>query len=300
MSKVNKHQIYFIFFSLIVLFLFAVLDIMFIETLNTESSDLSLLIMVISLTLISTIGVAHGALDGKIIWKHSTNGRPRLKLYVLYLLLALCGALLWFIYPFAGLILLLGMSSIHFGVSDLKFIKEMTIAPKLFWGFVMTFLPLLFKPKIVNSIFFDLTQVNIPLEILEAIKIIILFSIFGFFICLYLLAKNRKKMGNSIYELILLGTEIVVLVCLAYYLTPLMWFAIYFCGLHGIRALIDCKFKIVPDILWLALFTGPVLVIIFMIDWEYNSNSLLIVFPILASLTIAHMLLPSLKMIVKP
>ena len=270
------------------------------NTFSFKSSDSSILIIFISLTLIGTIGVAHGALDGKIIWKHSVHIKTRLKLYFLYIFLTLGGALLWFFYPFYGLMLLLAMSSVHFGVSDLQFIEEMSIAPKIFWGIVMTFLPLLFNPNLVNTLFFDLTQVSIYFEVLVAIKIIILICMLSFFINLYLIGKNRKKIGKNFYELNILSFEMLVLVCLAYYLNPLIWFAIYFCGLHGIRALINQEFKIVPDILWLAVFTAPVSTIIFLFEWDYNFKSLLVIFPVLASLTIAHMLLPRLRKLIKP
>jgi hypothetical protein len=117
---------------------------------------------------------------------------------------------------------------------------------------------------------------------------------------LYKIAKKKRKEGKTVNELKLLSAELVILICLAYFLSPLIWFSIYFCGLHGLRALIDCKFRIFPDILWLGLFTAPVSIVIFLFEWEYSLNSLLIIFPILASLTIAHMLLPKLREIVKP
>ena len=256
--------------------------------------------MVISMSLIGTIGVAHGALDGKIIWKHSVRTSARLKLYSLYMLFTSSGALIWFFYPFGGLVLLLIMSSVHFGVSDLKFINEMNFASKVYWGVAMAFLPLVFKPNLVNSLFYDLTQVRIQPETFGAINIIVLICIINFFVSLYKITQERKKKGKTILELKLLSAEMMVLICLAYFLSPLTWFSIYFCGLHGIRALIDSDFRIFPDILWLALFTAPISIMIFLFKWEYSLNSLLIVFPVLASLTIAHMLLPKLREIVKP
>ncbi len=300
MTKIHKHQILFIIFSLVIIFISSFYGIKILDAFSFKSSDSSILIIFISLTLIGTIGVAHGALDGKIIWKHSVHIKTRFKLYLLYILLTLGGALLWFFYPFYGLMLLLAMSSVHFGVSDLQFIEEMSIAPKIFWGIVMTFLPLLFNPNLVNILFFDLTQVSIYLEVLVAIKIIILICMLSFFINLYLIGKNRKKVGKNFYELNLLSFEMLVLVCLAYYLNPLIWFAIYFCGLHGIRALINHEFKILPDIFWLVLFTAPISTIIFLFEWDYNFKSLLVIFPVLASLTIAHMLLPGLRKLIKP
>ena len=298
MTKVNKHQIYFIIFSAITILLCAISGILMI---NKPEVKLNIsIIMIISMSLIGTIGVAHGALDGKIIWKHSVRTSARLKLYSLYMLFTSSGALIWFFYPFGGLVLLLIMSSVHFGVSDLKFINEMNFASKVYWGVAMAFLPLVFKPNLVNSLFYDLTQVRIQPETFGAINIIVLICIINFFVSLYKITQERKKKGKTILELKLLSAEMMVLICLAYFLSPLTWFSIYFCGLHGIRALIDSDFRIFPDILWLALFTAPISIMIFLFKWEYSLNSLLIVFPVLASLTIAHMLLPKLREIVKP
>lgn len=297
MTKVSKHQVLFIIFSAIIIFLCLIPGNILTNVSGTSSVSV---IMIISMSLIGTIGVAHGALDGKIIWRHSVRTGPRLKLYLLYIFFASGGALLWFFYPFCGLILLLIMSSIHFGVSDLKFINEMALATKVCWGFVMTFLPLLFKPDLVNSLFYDLTEVRIHIEAFNVIKIVVLVCIIAFFLSLYKIAKKKRKEGKTVNELKLLSAELVILIYLAYLLSPLIWFSIYFCGLHGLRALIDSKFRIFPDILWLGLFTAPVSIVIFLFEWEYSLNSLLIIFPILASLTIAHMLLPKLREIVKP
>ena len=297
MTKVNKHQIYFIIFSAIIILLCALSDVLTTNKLEVKSSIS--IIMIISMSFIGTIGVAHGALDGKIIWKHSVRTSARLKLYLFYMLLTSSGALIWFVYPFGGLVLLLIMSSVHFGVSDLKFINEMNFASKVYWGVAMAFLPIFFKPNLVNSLFYDLTQVRVQPEIFDAINIIILVCIISFCVSLYKIAQERRKKGKTILELKLLSAEMIILICLAYYLSPLTWFAIYFCGLHGIRALIDSDFRIFPDILWLTLFTAPISIMIFLFKWEYSLNSLLIIFPVLASLTIAHMLLPKLREIVK-
>lgn len=151
MTKVNKHQICFIIFSAIIILLSATSGILM--TNKPEIKPTISIIMIISISFVGTIGIAHGALDGKIIWKHSVRTSARLKLYLLYMLFTSSGALIWFIYPFGGLVLLLMMSSVHFGASDLKFINQMNFASKVYWGVVMAFLPLVFKPNLVNSLF---------------------------------------------------------------------------------------------------------------------------------------------------
>lgn len=298
MSKIKIHQLLFIITSLVIIYVCATTYAMPFSSFNVEAPDVRIAIVVVSLILIGTIGVAHGALDGKIIWEYSNRYSVRLKLYSIYLLLTFSGALLWFLYPLGGLAVLLIMSSFHFGVSDLKFFKNMHLSLKLYWGFAMTFLPLLFKEEIVSGLFFDLTSIIIYPEIIYAIRIMVVLSITLFF--LSMLVIRRTDIDGNSSELKLLCIEMVLLIILAYYLNPLIWFSLYFCGLHGLRAIIDSKFKIIPDLIWLFLFTAPVSLIIFLIDWDYDFNSLLIVFPILASLTVAHMLLPSIKDYVKP
>ena len=65
--------------------------------------------------------------------------------------------------------------------------------------------------------------------------------------------------------------------------------------LHGVRSLIDSKFNWNIDLKWIFLFTSPVILFIGFTYGEYwNADIYSIIFPILGSLTIAHMSLPSL------
>ena len=297
MSKIKIHQILFILTSLVIIYACALQHAMSFGSYSYEIPEFSVAIVVVSLILIGTIGVAHGALDGKIIWEHSSRYSVRLKLYSIYLILAFSGAILWFFYPLGGLAVLLIMSSFHFGVSDLHFLKNIRISLKLYWGFAMTFLPLLFKEEVVSELFFDLTSMVIYPEIIYTIRIMVILSIILFFLSILMMRRAGKDENSS--ELKLLCIEMGLLIALAYYLNPLIWFSFYFCGLHGLRAIIDSEFKIIPDLIWLILFTAPISLMIFLIEWDYNFNSLLVVFPILASLTVAHMLLPSIKNYVK-
>ena len=111
-------------------------------------------IIFLSFIFIMTLGVSHGALDGKIIWEQGSNFRNRVKIYISYLLIVSAGGLLWMIAPFAGLTLLLILSIFHFGSSDLKFLGTVSQIQKTSWGFLMTFLPLGFHQERVNEIFY--------------------------------------------------------------------------------------------------------------------------------------------------
>ncbi|MDC1113873.1 Brp/Blh family beta-carotene 15,15'-dioxygenase [Methylophilaceae bacterium] len=279
MNIVTIHRVLFIIFAFVV-FVFNQLNIAL-----THSSNPYGLPVLLALIAIGTIGISHGALDGKIIWESSNDIFRKLRIYSLYLLLSFLGALLWYLYPLVGLSILLFISVIHFGNSDLYDPKEMKDITKKTWGFSVTFMPTLFYKSDVADIFMKLTGYMFSETLMTLIQFITALTIAIFF-----LNVMNEKITNS--KIIIL--EMVSLVVIAAYLHPIEWFAIYFCGLHGIRALINGGFKVFPDILWLMAFTLPVIFAVYMILGEtgaFNITDLLVVFPILASLTIAHMLL---------
>ena len=279
MNIVTIHRVLFIIFAFVV-FVFNQLNIAL-----THSSNPYGLPVLLALIAIGTIGISHGALDGKIIWESSNDIFRKLRIYSLYLLLSFLGALLWYLYPLVGLSILLFISVIHFGNSDLYDPKGMKDITKKTWGFSVTFMPTLFYKSDVGDIFMKLTGYMFSETLMTLIQFITALTIAIFF-----LNVMNEKITNS--KIIIL--EMVSLVVIAAYLHPIEWFAIYFCGLHGIRALINGGFKVFPDILWLMAFTLPVIIAVYMILGETGAfiiTDLLVVFPILASLTIAHMLL---------
>ena len=279
MNIVTIHRVLFIIFAFVV-FVFNQLNIAL-----THSSNPYGLPVLLALIAIGTIGISHGALDGKIIWESSNDIFRKLRIYSLYLLLSFLGALLWYLYPLVGLSILLFISVIHFGNSDLYDPKGMKDITKKTWGFSVTFMPTLFYKSDVADIFMKLTGYMFSETLMTLIQFITALTIAIFF-----LNVMNEKITNS--KIIIL--EMVSLVVIAAYLHPIEWFAIYFCGLHGIRALINGGFKVFPDILWLMAFTLPVIFAVYMILGETGAfiiTDLLVVFPILASLTIAHMLL---------
>jgi len=279
MNIVTIHRVLFIIFAFVV-FVFNQRNIAL-----THSSNPYGLPVLLALIAIGTIGISHGALDGKIIWESSNDIFRKLRIYCLYLLLSFLGALLWYLYPLVGLSILLFISVIHFGNSDLYDLKGMKDITKKTWGFSVTFMPTLFYKSDVADIFMKLTGYMFSETLMTLIQFITALTIAIFF-----LNVMNEKITNS--KIIIL--EMVSLVVIAAYLHPIEWFAIYFCGLHGIRALINGGFKVFPDILWLMAFTLPVIFAVYMILGETGAfiiTDLLVVFPILASLTIAHMLL---------
>ena len=286
MSKILKHQIFVIVSALVILTLY------FFPFPSTHLNlDFNLLskanpILLISFLLISTLGISHGAFDGKIIWM-SGGKRNAFILYLIYISISLFGLMLWLISPTLGLFILLLISTIHFGHSDLAYIGNRQKYLKYSWGLAMTFMPVLFHPSSVYEIFYLLTDSNaisstlIFLKYLISLNLILLTSYVMF---------NLFKIKDKIYFL-LMG-ELTIMIILGYYLHPLVWFAFYFCILHGIRALINYNFNFFSDTLWLILFTAPITLIIIYMNLDLSLEGFLFVFPILACLTIAHMLLP--------
>lgn len=286
MSKILKHQIFVIVSALVILTLY-----FFLLPSTHLNLDFNLLskanpILLISFLLISTFGISHGAFDGKIIWM-SGSKRNAVILYLIYLSISLLGLMLWLISPTLGLFILLLISTIHFGHSDLAYIGNRQKYLKYSWGLAMTFMPVLFHPSSVSEIFYLLTDSNaisstlIFLKYLISLNLILLTSYVMF---------NLFKIKDKIYFL-LMG-ELIIMIILGYYLHPLVWFAFYFCILHGIRALINYNFNFFSDTLWLILFTAPITLIIIYMNLDLSLEGFLFVFPILACLTIAHMLLP--------
>ena len=151
----------------------------------------------------------------------------------------------------------------------------------------MTFLPALFHLSDVGEIFFLLTDNNAIPTSLSLLRYLIFLNLI-FLSSHILLSLIRTK--DKIYFL-LMG-ELIIMIVLAYFLHPLIWFGFYFCFLHGIRALINQDFNFSSDMLWLLLFTAPITLIIIYLNLDLSAEGFLIVFPILACLTIAHMLLP--------
>ena len=286
MSKILKHQIFVIVSALVILTLY-----FFLLPSTDLNLDFNLLskanpILLISFLLISTFGISHGAFDGKIIWD-SGSKKDAFILYLIYISISLLGLMLWLISPTVGLFILLLISTIHFGHSDLAYIGNRQKYLKYSWGLAMTFMPVLFHPSSVSEIFYLLTDSNaisstlIFLKYLISLNLILLTSYVMF---------NLFKIKDKIYFL-LMG-ELTIMIILGYYLHPLVWFAFYFCILHGIRALINYNFNFFSDTLWLILFTAPITLIIIYMNLDLSLEGFLFVFPILACLTIAHMLLP--------
>jgi Brp/Blh family beta-carotene 15,15'-monooxygenase len=244
---------------------------------NLSSFDLPP-VLLWSFILIGSLGLGHGALDGKIIWNLSVKTPVKIKIYLIYILIALLALTFWIISPITGLILLLLMSIVHFGESDLQ-ANQIHGIEKLSWGYFVTFTPLIFKPDDVNIIFRNLVGLQINQLIYNFILILFLLSI-----AIWIRIIIKKKY-------FLIAITMVSMMALGYLYPPLVWFTYYFCFFHGIRAIIHFSTDLKIDILWMTLFSLPILFGWFYLGYFTKISINTIVFPSLFALTVAHMML---------
>ena len=111
LNKVRIHQYFYLILSLFLIFITQRNIFFKITDINPSIAILFLIIM--------SFGVSHGAADSIVIWKTFTKVRMKAIAFLIYLLIVFLGLLLWFQSPVLGLIILLLMSIIHFGQSDL-------------------------------------------------------------------------------------------------------------------------------------------------------------------------------------
>lgn len=279
LNKIRVHQIFFMAFGLLLIF-FDKQNAFF------KISDVSSSLAIVFLIIMS-FGVSHGASDSIVIWDTFSKLKAKALAFFTYLFIVFLGLFLWFQSPALGLIILLLMSVIHFGESDLAYLKKASRSIKLSWGFAMTLLPIIFFEKDVKAIFDLLVNFDISLKIFFVLKILTLFFICNFLFLVYISNVIKRK------DKTLLFLEFLITIFLASFLEPLYWFIIYFCFLHGIRALIYLGINSLRDLIFLTIFTLPVTFFAYFVLYKnLQIEYLNTIFSILMALTISHMLLP--------
>ena len=244
LNKVRIHQCFYLILSLFLIFITQRNIFFNITDINPSISILFLIIM--------SFGVAHGAADSIIIWKTFTKVRMKAIAFLIYLLIVFLGLLLWFQSPILGLIVLLLMSIMHFGQSDLSYLSRANRSMKISWGFVMTLLPVIFFQNDVKSIFDALLSSDIDPVVFSSLRILTIIFIGSFLFFVW----TGKGITNE--DKLFLTLEFLTTIIMASFLNPLYWFTIYFCLLHGLRALINIGIKSLRDFLFLIAFTLPV------------------------------------------
>jgi Brp/Blh family beta-carotene 15,15'-monooxygenase len=282
LNKIRVHQ---------AIYVISGLFLMFFNHQNAffKISDINSSIAII-FVIIMSLGVSHGASDSIVIWNAYSKIKTRAIASLVYISIVFLGLFVWFQSPAIGLVSLILMSIIHFGESDLTYLKKVSLMMKVSWGFAMTLLPVIFFENDVKKIFDVLVNFEINPNVFLALKILTLFFSFSFLFLLYTSNIIIRK------DKIFLFLEFLITLILASFLQPLFWFAFYFCFLHGIRALINIGINSLRDLLFLIIFTLPVTLFAYFVLFEnLRIEYLNIIFSILMALTISHMFWPAIN-----
>ena len=288
MTKINYYHSL-IFFNLCIL-------LSCFEYLRTNS------LLIVSLFLILTIGISHGALDhikGKKLLK-ILGFKSSFFFYFGYLLIGLITIFIWFLFPKFLLFLFLIVASFHFGKEDAEFINKNNNFDLIYFlkGSLIIISPLLFHKQETLLIFQSL-NFKISENIFINDKILYLFIFLSFAANIFL-SLNKNFETKS-----LLLMDFLSVLILNYFLNPILAFTVYFCFLHSIRHSISLIKKINSNIekgfpiffkkalpLTIITIIGYFFALYFLNNYnDLNDSIYKVIFIGLASLTFPHILL---------
>ena len=292
-------------------FYFSVLTICLstISLLIAENFKLSneLITPLFCLFFILSIGISHGAMDNykanKLLKIYKINNK--LIFFIIYILISFSVILLWSIYSSLTLLFFLLVASYHFGREDTSFLhKGNSMLDQILYlvkGSLIVFSPLFFHFEETLKIFEILfLSKNILIFIAEEhwiVNVCLSLNILGYF---YFAFKNSFED----FEIIFL--DLLSILILNYFFTPLIAFTIYFCFLHSIRHIISIAYELNPsnfldgfkNFVKKALPLTIITAVLYLISIVFLSNSYVlndaiikVIFIGLASLTFPHILL---------
>lgn len=269
-----------------IIFLVAALGCLAVELFGLEIPSSALVFGLA--VLVAILGLPHGSLDPLVAWRAGMWRTPAgLAAFLLfYLLLAGAAVLLWIAFPLVGLILFLAYSAFHFS-GDWR--DTLPLASRLATGLLIVSGPALLHGEQVTSYFTILT--GDAAGSLALVRVLALAALPTVALMLVLAGlRGRPKPA--------LMTELGVLTLCAVFLPPLIFFILYFCGLHSPRHLIETArglkgSAIVSVGVGVTLLTvlGGAIVATWLPTGSPDERILQIVFIGLAALTVPHMLL---------
>ena len=246
--------------------------------------------LILVAALIIILGVPHGALDTLFARElYGVNSvKAWIKFSVIYLIMAAMVVGLWYLAPLLFLIGFIGISIAHFsGDPD----GETGWFIRLIYGGAIIFIPILKHPQEIADVFSLLvgpssSQALMPW--MSGLALPLLLALSG--VVLYLVIKKSPLS----YELLSLGL-------IAYFVSPLISFTIFFCGMHSARHIIRTAAfaKYSQPVLLLGAMFLPMIGVLALstVSWFMLKNQTLdgrvvqIVFVGLAALTVPHMAL---------
>jgi len=189
-------------------------------------------LLILSLFLILSLGISHGALDhikGKKLLR-ILNYKSTMIFYIFYVLIGLTIILFWLLFPKILLFVFLIVASFHFGKEDSEFINYKPNQDLIYFfkGSLVITAPLLFHRNETLEIFYNL-NFDISQSLLISNEFLYLFVIISFFANI-LISLNKQIDIKS-----LLIMDFISILLLNYFLSPIMAFTVYFCFLHSIR-----------------------------------------------------------------
>ena len=189
-------------------------------------------LLILSLFLILSLGISHGALDhlkGQKLIK-LLKYKSIISFYILYIFIGFSIIILWLLFPKFLLLTFLIVASFHFGKEDSEFIHYKTNQDLVYFfkGSIVITAPLLFHKdetlEIFNYLNFDISQ-----NLLISNEFLYLIIIISFFANIYISLNKHIDIKS------LLIMDFVSILLLNYFLNPILAFTIYFCFLHSIR-----------------------------------------------------------------
>ena len=259
--------------------------------------------------LIATIGVSHGAYDGKkgeILFNNKLKNWKFI-FYFTYIALVILVFVFWYLNPLISLIIFLFVSSLHFGKEDLEIYLDKKNKYHLFIfflkGSLIILLPLFFNFEqtniIFNTILFSKDYVLLSNNYIKFFLILNLLMQVLFYLYIYL----KKKLTRD--DFIAIIFEIFLIIMVFYLFTPIVAFTLYFCFMHSLKNILLISNELNPILfkgfqifvkqsLFLTLITFFILFIclIFLTKLNLLENSIeKIIFIGLASLTLPHIIL---------
>jgi len=246
--------------------------------------------LILVAALIIILGVPHGALDTLFARElYGVNSVAAwIKFSVIYLMMAALVVVLWYLAPLLFLIGFIGISIAHFsGDPD----SEVGWFIRLIYGGAIIFIPTLKHPQEIADVFTLLvgeksSQALMPW--MSGLALPWLLALSG--VVIYLVIKKSP-----------LSFEFLCLGLIAYFVSPLISFTVFFCGMHSARHIIRTAAfaKYSQPLLLLGAMLLPMLGVLALstVSWFMLKNQTLdgrvvqIVFVGLAALTVPHMAL---------
>ncbi len=291
--------------------IFFLLLICILATINFFLNLPSAYIYIFCFLLIATVGVSHGAYDGKKGELLFNNKFKNWKFifYFTYVALAISVFIIWYLNPLISLIIFLVVSSFHFGKEVLEIYLDKKYKLHLFIfflkGSLIVLLPLFFNFEqtnlIFNTIIFSKDYVLLSSNYTKLILILNLLTQVLFYLYVYL----KKKLNRN--DFISIIFEIFLIIIVFYLFAPIVAFTLYFCFMHSLKNILLISNELNPNLirgfqiffkksLFLTLITFFILIIslFFLIKFNLLQNSIeKIIFIGLASLTLPHIILHS-------